>query len=55
MVSKKRPEVIEGRRHLIAVDVLDSEEAAEDASINHDDADLDEEDGSAFVGTGVTE
>ena len=44
MVAKEHPEVIEGRRWLIAVDVLDSEEAAEDASIIHDDSDLDEED-----------
>ena len=42
MVAKDHPEVIEGRRRLIAVDVLDSEEAAEDASIVHDDADFDE-------------
>ena len=38
MVAKDHPEVIEGRRRLIAVGVLDSEEAAEDASIVHDDA-----------------
>ena len=38
MVAKDHPEVIEGRRRLIAVDVLDSEEVAEDASIVHDDA-----------------
>ena len=38
MVAKDHPEVIEGRRRLIGVDVLDSEEAAEDASIVHDDA-----------------
>ena len=55
MVSKDNPEVIEGRTRLIAVDVLDYEEAAEDASIVHDDADFDEEDGSGLVGAGVTE
>ena len=38
MVAKDHPEVIEGRRRLIAVDVLESEETAEDASILHDDA-----------------
>ena len=38
MVAKDHPEVIEGRRRLIAVDVLESEEAAEDASIVHDSA-----------------
>ena len=55
MVSKERPEVIEGGQRLIAVDVLDSEEADYDASIVHDDADFDEEDGSGLVGAGVTE
>ena len=40
---------------MIAVDVLDSEEAAEDASIIHDDAALDEEYGSGLVVEGVTE
>ena len=55
MVAKEHPEVIEGRRRLINVDVLDSGEAAEDASIDHDDADLDEDDGSGLVGEGVTE
>ena len=40
---------------MIAVDVLDSKEAAEDASIVHDDAALDEEYGSGLVGEGVTE
>ena len=42
MVAKENPEVIEGRRRLIAVDVLGSEEVAEDASIDNDDAALDE-------------
>ena len=42
MVAKKHPEVTEGRRRLIAVDDLDSEDAAEDASIVHDDDALDE-------------
>ena len=55
MVAKYHPEVIEGRRRLIAVDFLDSEEASEDASIVHDDAAFDEEDGSGLVGAGVTE
>ena len=40
---------------MIAVDVLDSEKVSEDASIVHDDADFDEEDGSGLVGAGVTE
>ena len=52
--AKKHPEVIEGRQRLIVVGVLDSEEAADDASIDHDDAALDEEDGSGLVGAGVT-
>ena len=54
MSAKGHPEVIEGRRWLIAVDVLDSEEADEDSSIVHDDAVLDEEDGIGLVGAGVT-
>ena len=41
MVANEHPKVIERRRRLIAVDVLDSEEAAEDASIVHDDAAFD--------------
>ena len=48
MVSNEQPEVIEGRQHLISVDVLDSEDADEDASIDHYDAVLDEEEGSGF-------
>ena len=55
MVAKEHPEVIEGRRWLIAVDVFDSEEAAQDASIDHGGAALDEEDGGGLVGAGVTE
>ena len=47
--------MIEGRRRLIYVDVLDSEEAAEDYSIDYDSAALDEEDGIGLVGEGVTE
>ena len=55
MVAKDHPEVIEGRRRLIAVDVLDSDDTAEDASIVHDDAAEIEEDGSGLVGGGITE
>ena len=40
---------------MIDVDVIDSEEAAEDASINHNGDVSDEEDGSGLVGAGVTE
>ena len=47
--------MIEGSQRFIAVDVLDSEEAAEDDSITHDGATLDEEDGSGLVGGGVIE
>ena len=54
MVAKEHPDVIEGRQRLIAVDVLDSEEADEDASIVHDDAAFDEENGSGLVGAVVT-
>ena len=55
MVSKENPEVIDGRRRLIAVDVLDSDEADDDASTVHDHADFDEEDGSGLAGAGVIE
>ena len=55
MVAKDHPEVIEGRRRLIAVDVLESEEAAEDASIVHDDAAEIEVDRSGLVGGILTE
>ena len=40
---------------MIAVDVLESDDAAEGASIVYDDADFDEENGSGLVGAGVTE
>ena len=39
---------------MIDVDVLESEETAEDESIDHDGAALDEEDGSGLVGAGLT-
>ena len=55
MVANKNPEVIEGRRWLIAVDVIESEETADDAFIDNDYDALDEEDGSGSVGSCVTE
>ena len=55
MVEKDHPEVIEGRRRLIAVDVIDSDEEAEDASIVHDDAAEIEEDWGGLVGGGLIE
>ena len=55
LAAKEHPGVIEGRRRLIAVDVLDSGEADVDASIDHDDVYLDEEYVSGLVGAGVTE
>ena len=42
-------------RQLIAVNVIESEEADEDTSVDNNDAALDEEDGSGLVGAGVTE
>ena len=48
MVASEHPEVIGGRRRLIATDVLDSEEAAEDGSIDDGGAALDKEDESAL-------
>ena len=47
--------MIGGRRRFIDVDVLDSEESDEDASIDHDGDTLDEEDGSGLVRVGVVE
>ena len=40
---------------MIAVDVIDSEDAAEDTSIFHNDAALDEDYGRCLLGAGVTE
>ena len=54
MVAKEHQEVIERRRRWIAVDILDSEEESDDASIYHDGAASDEEDGSGLVREGVT-
>ena len=42
MIAKEHPEVIEGRRWLVAVDVPDSDEASEYASIDNDGAASDE-------------
>ena len=53
MVAIEHPEVIEGRRMLIATDLLDSEEAAEYGSIDNDGAALDEEYDSGSGETGV--
>ena len=55
MVANEHPEVIEGRRRLIDVDVIDSEETAGYSAIDHDNDALDEEDGNVLVGVGVTE
>ena len=53
MVASEHPEVIEGRRRLIATDVLESEEEADDGSIDNDGAALDEEYDSGSGETGV--
>ena len=55
MAAKKHPKVIDGRRRLIALDVLESDEAAEEDYIDCDGAASNEEDGSGFVGAGITE
>ena len=55
MVAKENLDVIEGRQRVSDVDVLESEEASEDASIVYDGSALDEEDGSSLVWAGVTE
>ena len=53
MSAKEHPAVIEGMQLLIAVNVIDSEKAAEDYYINHDGADSYQEYGSGLVGAGV--
>ena len=59
MVGSEHPEVIQGRQQLIATEVLDPEEAAEDGYIDNYGAVLDLEDesdsGEAGMRTGVTE
>ena len=58
MVASEHTEVIEGRGQLIATDCIESEDLADDGSIDNDGADLDEEYdngfGEADVITGVT-
>ena len=53
MVASEHLEVIEGRWRLIATDVLESEEADEDFSIDNDGAASDEEDESGSVEAGA--
>ena len=55
MVAKKHLEVIEGKRQLISVNVLYSEDAAKDDFIDHYDIYFDEDNGSGLVGAGVIE
>ena len=55
MVTKEHPAVIEGRRWFIALDVIESEDSSDDASIYHDSAALYEDYGGGLVGTDVTE
>ena len=58
MVESENREVIKGRRRLIDTDVIDSEKADQDGSIDNDGVASDEEDasgsGQAGVKTGVT-
>ena len=53
MLAKEHPEAIEGEQLFIDVDILESEKAAKDDSINYDGAASDEEDGSGLIGEGV--
>ena len=56
MVVSEHPELIEGRRRLIYIDVLDSDEASDDGSIYNGAAALDESgSGETGVITGVTQ
>ena len=53
MVASEHPDMIEGRRRLIATYILESDEAADDGSIDNDGADQDEEYNSGLGETGV--
>ena len=53
MVAIEHTEVIEGSWRLIAMGVIDPEEAAEDGSIDDDGDSLDEEDESGLGEAGV--
>ena len=53
MVASELTEVIDGRQRLIDMDVIDSEKADEDGSIDNDGDDLDEEDEIGLVEAGV--
>ena len=55
MVAKEHPQVTEGSQRLISVDVLDSEEASQDASIDRGGTALGEQDGISLAGVCVTE
>ena len=59
MVARKHPKVIEGRRWLTAMGVIDPEEAYNDGVVDVNGASLDEEydscSGEAGVSTGVSE
>ena len=59
MVASENLDMIKGRRRLIFTNVLDSEEADKDVSIDNDGDSSDEEDdsglGEAGVRTGVTQ
>ena len=53
MVASEHPEVAEGRRRLIAMEVPDPEEESEDGSIDDDGDASDEEDDSGPVEAGM--
>ena len=53
MFAREHPEAIEGRRRLIDTYVLDSEEAAEDGSIDNGDDALDNEYDRGLVEAGM--
>ena len=53
MVASENPEVIEGRRWFIVTDILDSEQVAEDGSVDNDGAASDKEDESGSLEAGV--
>ena len=53
MVASELTEVIDGRQRLIDMDVIDSEKADEDGSIDNNGDDLDEEDEIGLVEAGV--
>ena len=54
MVASEHPEVVQGRWQLVAMDILDSQDAAEDVFIEDDGSALVEERESGLIEAGVS-